>query len=129
MKQLVLARSRPSAKVSSKLTSFRGTRIELSGDDMAHFDVDDVTRIAREAASEHSHAIKIAGVVLGGEGNYVEILVNLEGCHAEPCQLSLGVFRNASESMLKNAVSEQLRRHLIGIDLRGTRKADADPVR
>ena len=80
---------------------------------MAEFEVEDVTRIAREVAREQSATIKVAGVVLGaGGGDYVEILVNLEGCRVEPCQFSLGVFRNASEAALKNAVSEQLRRHL-----------------
>ncbi len=80
---------------------------------MAELDVQDVTRIARDAAREQSPTIKVAGVVLGAGGSdYVEILVNLEGCHAQPCQFSLGVFRNASEATLKNAVAEQLRRHL-----------------
>jgi hypothetical protein len=80
---------------------------------LVNFDLDDVTRIARQVANEHSPAIKVAGVVLGAGGSdYVEIIVNLEGCRAEPCQFSLGVFRNASEEVLKSAVSEQLRRHL-----------------
>ena len=50
--------------------------------------------------------IKIAGVVLAGGNDYVEILVNLEGCHVEPCQLSLGVFRNLGEPELKNAIAD-----------------------
>jgi hypothetical protein len=80
---------------------------------MVDFDIDAVRRMAREVAREHSPAIKVAGVVLGAGGSdYVEILVNLEGCRAEPCQFSLGVFRNASEATLKAALSEQLRRHL-----------------
>jgi hypothetical protein len=80
---------------------------------MTEFEVEDVTRIAREAAREQSPTVKVAGVVLGAGGSdYVEILVNLEGCHAGPCQFSLGVFRNASEHDLRNAVAEQLRRHL-----------------
>jgi hypothetical protein len=45
---------------------------------MGHFDVEDVTRIARDAAREQSSAIKVTGVVLGaGGGDYVEILVNI----------------------------------------------------
>ncbi len=80
---------------------------------MAEFNVEDVTRIAREEAREQAPTVKVAGVVLGAGGSdYVEILVNLEGCHAEPCQFSLGVFRNASERELRNAINEQLRRHL-----------------
>ena len=80
---------------------------------MTHFDVEDVTRIAREAARELSPSITVAGVVLGAGGSdYVEILVNLEGCRAHPCQFSLGVFRNAPAGTLKSAIAEQLRRHV-----------------
>ena len=80
---------------------------------MTHFDVEDVTRIARAAAREHSPSITVAGVVLGAGGSdYVEILVNLEGCRADPCQFSLGVFRNAPVDTLKSAIAEQLRRHV-----------------
>jgi len=87
--------------------------LTIENEHMAEFDVEDVSRIAREAAREQSTTLRIAGVVLGAGGSdYVEILVNLEGCRAEPCQFSLGVFRNASETALKDAVSEQLRRHL-----------------
>jgi hypothetical protein len=70
---------------------------------MAEFDVEDVTRIAREAAREQTPTVKVAGVVLGAGGSdYIEILVNLEGCRAEPCQFSLGVFRNVSEAALED---------------------------
>jgi hypothetical protein len=30
----------------------------------------------------------------------------------EPCQFSLGVFRNASEATLKSTIADQLRRHI-----------------
>jgi hypothetical protein len=77
------------------------------------FDVESVRRIAQDAAREQSRMLKVAGVVLGAGGSdYVELLVTIEGCRADPCQLSLGVFRNVSEAALKHAVSEQLRRHL-----------------
>jgi hypothetical protein len=80
---------------------------------MSQFDVEGVSRIAQEAAREQSAAVKVVGVVLGaGSGDYVEILVTIEGCAAEPCQFSLGVFRNSSEAAVKHAFSEQLRRHL-----------------
>ena len=80
---------------------------------MAHFDVEHVMWIAREAAR-----------VLGaGESDYVEILVNLEGCRASPCQFSLGVFRNAPAGTLKSAIAEQLRRHVE--QHRGAQNAEA----
>jgi hypothetical protein len=80
---------------------------------MSELDLDDLTRIAQEAASEMSPAVKVMGVILAGGGtDYVELLVNLEGCRAEPCRFSLGVFRNASEATLKREISAHLRRHL-----------------
>jgi hypothetical protein len=80
---------------------------------MTHFDVEDILRMARDAAREQSTSVRVAGVVLGaGESDYVEILVNLEGCLADPCQFSLGVFRNAPAAALKSAIAEQLRQHV-----------------
>jgi hypothetical protein len=80
---------------------------------MTHLDVEGIMRMAQDAAREHSPSIRIAGVVLGaGESDYVEILVNLKGCRADPCQFLLGVFRSAPADTLKSVIAEQLRRHV-----------------
>jgi hypothetical protein len=80
---------------------------------MPDFDVTDVTRIARQAVREQSLPIHIVGAVLGtGGSDYVEILVNIMGCADDPCQISLGVFRNVSEASLMGEISTRLRRHL-----------------
>jgi hypothetical protein len=93
---------------------------------MTHFDVEDVTRIARDAAREHSPSITVAGMVLGAGGSdYVEILVNLEGCRADPCQFSLGLPKRPVDT-LKSAIAEQLRRHVE--QHRGAQKGEVWPI-
>ncbi len=73
--------------------------------------LNDVTRIASAAAHEQSPDLDVVGVMHGG-GDYVEVLLNIHGCRREPCQMSLGVFRNQPELALHADISEQLRRHV-----------------
>jgi hypothetical protein len=80
---------------------------------MSEFDVTDVTRIARRAVDDQALPLRVVGAVLGGRGSdYVEVLVTIEGCASEPCQLAVGVFRNTSEEHLTKEITLQLRRHL-----------------
>jgi len=80
---------------------------------MTELDGSDVKRIAREAARELSLPLEIVGVVMSGSNtDYVEILVTVQGCASEPCHVAVGVFRNASEPDLKDAITARLRRHL-----------------
>ena len=75
-------------------------------------DATNVMRIAREATLEQSLPLKVAGVVFAGGGSdYVEILINIDGCPSEPCQFAIGAFRDGSELALRNQIAEQLRRY------------------
>jgi hypothetical protein len=75
--------------------------------------VDTVTRIATEVAREQSPPVRIVGTVLSSRGaEYAEIVVSIEGCHQEPCQLQLGVFRNVDVQTLRGQIADQLLRHL-----------------
>ena len=76
--------------------------------------IDEVTRIARQAASAASPSLELAGVTLGGgaDSDYVEVLVNIHGCKASPCQISLGTFRDMSEPAMLAEISRKLREHL-----------------
>ena len=76
--------------------------------------IDDVTRIAKEAAGAVSPALQVAGVTLGGsaDSDYIEILLNVDGCRTPPCQLEVGVFRNLPEPSLRDEVMRKLRQHL-----------------
>jgi hypothetical protein len=75
---------------------------------------DDVTRIAREGARAASPSLQVVGVTLGGssDSEYVEILINIDGCSSPPCQVELGVFRNLPEAQLRDEVTRKLRDHL-----------------
>jgi hypothetical protein len=80
---------------------------------MADLDATNVMRIAREATLEQSLPLKVAGVVFAGGGaDYVEILINIDGCPSEPCQFSIGAFRNGSEVALRDEIAGHLRRYL-----------------
>ena len=80
---------------------------------MELLNVDDVTRIAVDAAHEQSEALEVIGVTLSaGGGDYVEVLLSLHGCRLAPCQMSLGVFRNMPELELRAEFAKKLKRHL-----------------
>lgn len=79
---------------------------------MADLDASNVMRIAREATLEQSLPLKVAGVVFAGGGNYVEILINIDGCPCEPCQFAIGAFRDGSEIALRDEIAERLRMYL-----------------
>ena len=76
--------------------------------------IDDVTRIAKEAAGAASPSLQVVGVTLGGsaDSQYVEVLINIDGCQAAPCRIELGVFRNLPEAMLREELAGKLREHL-----------------
>ena len=77
---------------------------------MADLDATNVMRIAREVTLEQSLPLKVAGVVFaGGGGDYVEILINIDGCPCEPCQFAIGAFRDGSEVALRDEIGERLR--------------------
>jgi hypothetical protein len=67
-------------------------------------------RIAQQAVREQSLPLDVVGVV-GAGGDYVEILVNIDGCATEPCRFALGAFRGESETTLLHELETQLRRH------------------
>ena len=76
--------------------------------------LDEVTRIARDAALAASPSLRVAGVTLGGgaDSHYVEVLLNIEGCQSAPCQIEVGTFRNLSEAALKEEITRKLRDHM-----------------
>jgi hypothetical protein len=79
----------------------------------AHTNASDVTRIATEAAHELSPRLQVVGVMFGQRsGDYTEILIDIEGCQNEPCRVSVGVFRNATESELHDEIAENLQRRV-----------------
>ena len=76
--------------------------------------VDQVTRLATDAARDTSPDLRVAGVTMGraADGAYVEILVNITGCLGGACQVNVGVFRNVEAADLRKEVARKLREHL-----------------
>jgi hypothetical protein len=82
---------------------------------MIDLDATNIVRIAREVTLEQSLPLKVAGVVFaGGGGDYVEILINIDGCPCEPCQFTIGAFRGGSEVELRDEIGARLRQYLDG---------------
>ena len=95
---------------------------------MAGFDLEDVTRIARNAARGQAVPLEVVGVVPAGRGDdYVEILVSIDGCSKEPCRFALGAFRNASETDLQREIGIQLREHLLTLEKNPPDKSGRSP--
>ena len=79
---------------------------------MESLDITDVTRIATEAARQLSPRLHVIGVTSGGgDGDYTEVVIDVTGCHHEPCRMSLGFFRNVSASDLHHEIADKLERH------------------
>jgi hypothetical protein len=80
---------------------------------MNTFSVTEISRIAKAAARRASPQLDVIGVTINAGGSdYVEIVVDIRGCHRESCQVVLGVFRKGPEAAIDRAITEQLRRHV-----------------
>ena len=87
-----------------------GTRI-ASVKEVESLEITDVTRIATEAARQLSPRLHVIGVTSGGGDDYTEVVIDITGCHQEPCRMSLGIFRNMSASDLHDDIADKLERH------------------
>ena len=72
-----------------------------------------VRRIAAAVAMQHDLLPDIVAVTpTDGESAYAEILLTVRGCRSEPCRLSIGVSRAASEPECRRAIEEGLEEHV-----------------
>jgi len=75
--------------------------------------VTDVTRLAQEAVSAQPAKLRVMGVTMGnGDGDYAEVIIDLEDCGKQPCRMSVGVFRNAPEDTVRGEIVKRLERHI-----------------
>ena len=82
--------------------------------------IDDVRRIAEEAARETSRSMRVAGVTLGAaaNGEQAEIMVIVEGCGTSKCIIELRTLSSILDPALRSQLVRALRAHL----------ADHDPI-
>jgi hypothetical protein len=77
------------------------------------FSATDVSRIAAQAVHAVSTDLSVTGVTIsGGDTGYTEVHVTVVGCHAEPCHLTLSVFRDVPEDTLRRDITSSVRAHL-----------------
>lgn len=75
-------------------------------------DLPDVTRIARQAASEEAVLHEVVGVSTSGQGShYVEIVVTTHDGHGDSSLFVVGAFRNVSEASLRDDNISRFRQH------------------
>ena len=73
----------------------------------------DVQRIATDVAKGQDRRLEVVGAVPAqGETAYAEVILTIRGCQVEPCTMMIGVRRDASESEIRDAVTQRLREHL-----------------
>lgn len=72
----------------------------------------DVRRIVAEIAHEDAPAVEVVAAHAEADSTYTEIILTLRGCSTEPCQILMGLSRDASESEFRDTVRERLREHL-----------------
>jgi hypothetical protein len=75
-------------------------------------DLNDARRLAIEVVEGTDPSLRVVGATAEGGSNYTEIMLMIANCHAEPCRISIGVERDVSEATFREAVAEQVRRHL-----------------
>jgi hypothetical protein len=72
-----------------------------------------VSEIASEVIRTQNDRLEVVGVSPGeGDGAYTEIMIVVNGCRKNPCNISLGVLRDVSEDDLRITIAEKLREHL-----------------
>ncbi len=80
---------------------------------MPELTLDDVARIANDAARAVHSDLDVTGVVLNGGGSdYVEVVVAIMDCDHTPCQLAVGAFRNVSADELRRQLVEKFTAHV-----------------
>ena len=75
--------------------------------------LNDLQRIAADVARQEDDRLEVvAAIPAEGSPAYTEVMLTLRGCKVEPCRMMIGVRRDASESEIRETVTDRLRQHL-----------------
>jgi hypothetical protein len=73
----------------------------------------DARRIAGEVIAKEHPGVELLGVTTAeGGARYTEVILGIRGCHAEPCQVVIGVNRDTPEQAFRHEVRERVQEHL-----------------
>ena len=69
-------------------------------------------RLAEEVAHDRFPSLQVVAAVVEGESGYTEVLMTVRGCREEPCQIMIGLSRDASASDFRAAIAKRVAEHL-----------------
>jgi hypothetical protein len=76
--------------------------------------VDEITALSREVLLQHGDGLDVVAVTTSGDNERVEVMVDVGGCHREPCRFVVNVSRASAgqfDSEFRVKLSEALRKH------------------
>jgi hypothetical protein len=89
--------------------------IPTRGDVIVLLTLAEARRIAGEVIAKEHPGVELLGLTTAGGGSrYTEVILGIRGCHAEPCQVVVGVSRGTSEQAFRREVRERVQEHLRG---------------
>lgn len=74
----------------------------------------ELTALSRSVVSQHGEALDVLAVTTGGDSERVEVMIDIGGCHREPCRFVLNVSRASPEQFdreFRSKLSEALQKH------------------
>lgn len=82
-----------------------------SGSHGGHLSLEDVKRLATDAARLESPDLEVVAATAAGGEDSSEVFVTLTGCSTDPCRVILRVDRTAEENDAVSAIRDGLRTH------------------
>ena len=76
--------------------------------------VPEITALSREVVLEHGGGFDVLAVTTGGDSERVEVLIDIGGCHSEPCRFVVNVSRANPEQFEREfrvKLTEALQKH------------------
>jgi hypothetical protein len=76
--------------------------------------VPEVTALSREIVLQHGGGLEVVAVASSGDSERVEVMVDIRGCHQEPCRFVVNVSRATPEQFdreFRLKLGEALQKH------------------
>ena len=76
----------------------------------------EITALSREVVQQHGRGLDVVSVTTGGDNERVEVMVDIGGCHKEPCRFVVNVSRadvQQFDKEFRSKLNEALHKHAI----------------
>ena len=74
----------------------------------------EITAMSREVVLQHGRGLDVVSVTTGGDSERVEVMVDIGGCHSEPCRFVVNVSRADAaqfEREFRSKLDQALQKH------------------